>query len=183
MLGEPAHDPPMHADPWGMRFALRAALAVCVLSLVGATGAPSVPKPQTASSYPTLEAARDSVVAMVARVVTLPSAQVRATPCRSDYWCSPDSAAGYVVRIPLKEGPECRADVLGEALTKGGWTPDYHCSADGTDGTVMGYRRNDYLCVVEGRWNGGDDMDTTWVVTSCELIVTCVPSRERDHPK
>jgi hypothetical protein len=48
---------------------------------------------------------------------------------------------------------------------------------------MMGYRRNNYLCVVQGRWNGGDDMDTTWVVTSCELIVTCVPSREGDQPK
>jgi hypothetical protein len=166
-----------------MRFPLRAAAAVCVLSLVGAKGAVPEPKPKTASAYATLEAARDSVVAMVARTVTLPPRQISAAPCRFGYWYLPDSAAGYVVRVPLKEGPECRADLLGEALTRAGWTPDYHYSADGTDGTMMGYRRNNYLCVVEGRWNGGDDMDTTWVVTSCELIVTCVPSREGDQPK
>jgi len=166
-----------------MRLALKAAVVVCALSLAGATGAAAVPKPQTALSYPTLEAARDSVVAMVARTVALPSAQVGATPCRFGYWYLPDSAAGYVVRVPLKEGPECRADLLGEVLTKAGWTPDYSYSADGTDGTLMGYVRNNYLCVVEGRWSGGDDMDTTWVVTSCELIVTCVPFREGDHPK
>ena len=79
-----------------MRFPLRAAAAVCVLSLVGAKGAVPEPKPKTASAYATLEAARDSVVAMVARTVTLPPRQISAAPCRFGYWYLPDSAAGYV---------------------------------------------------------------------------------------
>ncbi len=52
------------------------------------------------------------------------------------------------------------------ALTRGagaGWTPLYHYSADGPDGTDMGYQRGTVRCLVEQSWDGGDDSDTTYV--------------------
>jgi len=169
-----------------MRSALRVtAAAACTLWLLGA-GSASAPKTkrEPASQYPSLEAVRDSVLALVRRTVApLPPKQVVAAPSHFNYWSPPDSVAGYTVRVALKEGPECRADLVGEALMKAGWTPNYQFSADGTDGTAMGYVMKNYFCEVRGRWDGGDDMDTTYVVTSCELIVTCVPWREEDRPK
>jgi hypothetical protein len=45
----------------------------------------------------------------------------------------------------------------------------------------MGLVSRRYLCVVEAQWDGGDDVDTTYVpVPWCTLTVTCVPRRLDD---
>lgn len=70
---------------------------------------------------------------------------------------------------------------IGNALTSAGWGHQDGYSADGPDGTVMGFRTGKFLAVVEGRWDGGDDSDTTYVpAPGCELTVTCVPRRSED---
>ena len=48
-------------------------------------------------------------------------------------------------------------------LAARGWNDRTLISADGPDGTVLGVRRGGVLCRVEGRWDGGDDSDTTYV--------------------
>jgi hypothetical protein len=56
-------------------------------------------------------------------------------------------------------------------------------SADGPDGSDIGYSREGILCVVEGRWDGGDDSDPT--VTpgpEFDVFVTCAPLRADDQP-
>ena len=52
-----------------------------------------------------------------------------------------------------------------------GWRENTIYSADGPDGTVVGMHNGSMLCIVEGRWDGGDDSDTT-VARSDTLDVT-----------
>jgi hypothetical protein len=56
-------------------------------------------------------------------------------------------------------------------------------SADGPDGSDIGYSRDGLLCVIEGRWDGGDDTDPTVVPgPDFDVFVTCAPLRADDHP-
>lgn len=56
-------------------------------------------------------------------------------------------------------------------------------SADGPDGSDLGYSRDGLLCVVEGRWDGGDDSDPTLIPgPEFDVFVTCAPLRADDQP-
>ena len=91
---------------------------------------------------------------------------------------------GYAVHVVVTDTSSCRVEEVGQALATAGWMPSYGYSADGPDGTVMGYVTKHYLCVVEGSWDGGDGSDSTYVpAPGCKVTVTCVPRREDDLPK
>jgi hypothetical protein len=56
-------------------------------------------------------------------------------------------------------------------------------SADGPDGSDLGYSRKGLLCVIEGRWDGGDDSDPTVIPgPDFNVFVTCAPLRADDQP-
>ena len=56
-------------------------------------------------------------------------------------------------------------------------------SGDGPDGSDLGYSRNGVLCVIEGRWDGGDDIDRTVIPgPDFDVFVTCAPLRADDQP-
>jgi len=56
-------------------------------------------------------------------------------------------------------------------------------SADGPDGSDIGYSRDGLLCVIEGRWDGGDDSDPTVIPgPDFDVFVTCAPLRADDQP-
>ena len=56
-------------------------------------------------------------------------------------------------------------------------------SADGPDGSDLGYSRDGLLCVIEGRWDGGDDSDPTVIPgPEFDVFVTCAPLRADDQP-
>jgi len=47
-------------------------------------------------------------------------------------------------------------------------------SADGPDGTVQSVHHAGVTCLVEGRWDGGDDSDTTYVPSdTVEVRLAC----------
>lgn len=76
-------------------------------------------------------------------------------------------------------------EALDAAFTTKGWTPDLEHSADGPDGSAMGFRRRDMLCLVMGRWSGHDDEDTVArppreEEDRYELIVEC--ARDAANP-
>jgi hypothetical protein len=77
---------------------------------------------------------------------------------------------------------------LFEAMEKGfqeaGWTPmEATYSADGPDGSDLGYSRDGLLCVIEGRWDGGDDSDPSVIPgPEFDVFVTCAPLRADDQP-
>jgi hypothetical protein len=56
-------------------------------------------------------------------------------------------------------------------------------SADGPDGSDIGYSRDGLMCVIEGRWDGGDDSDPTIIPgPEFDVFVTCAPLRVDDQP-
>jgi len=69
--------------------------------------------------------------------------------------------------------------LLEQYFERAGWKSDEECSADGPDGTVWGVRRGGVRCLVEGRWEGGDDSDTTAVPSpEYDVTVDCLPDRK-----
>lgn len=144
---------------------------------------PEAPAPMPSIEYRSLEAVRDSVLAMVRRNTPRgdTAIHVSAGPTRFKYWYLPDSASGYVVRVTVTDTTFCLVEEVARALTAAGWAPHSGYSADGTDGTVMGFETAKYVCILEGRWDGGDDSDTTYVpAPGCEMTATCVPRRKDD---
>lgn len=62
---------------------------------------------------------------------------------------------------------------------RAGWTSDGECAADGPDGTLWGVRRGGVRCLVDGRWEGGDDSDTTYVPRpEYDVTVDCLVDRK-----
>jgi len=62
-----------------------------------------------------------------------------------------------------------------ETLKSEGWQPGI-ASGDGPDGTFYALVKDDVICLVRGRWDGGDDMDTTYVRSDVyQIIVICAP--------
>jgi hypothetical protein len=65
-------------------------------------------------------------------------------------------------------------DTVMRAFVARGWSDRTMVSADGPDGTVQGVHRAGVTCVVEGRWDGGDDSDTTYVPSdTIEVRLAC----------
>lgn len=53
--------------------------------------------------------------------------------------------------------------VAHQKLQEMGWQEDIEYSADGPDGTTFAMRKDGILCFVEGRWDGGDGSDPSYV--------------------
>jgi hypothetical protein len=141
---------------------------------------------QPTVDYPSFGIARDSIGAIVRRTVNPaePAIRVNGGPVRFKYWYAADSVDGWAFHIVVTDTSECPDSRVESALQAAGWAPAYGYSADGTDGSVMGFVTKRFLCVVNGQWDGGDDSDSTYVPQpGCEVTVTCVPRREDDVPK
>ena len=161
------------------------------------TLAACAPKPQDAAvrqdppappAEPTsLEGLRDSVLSMVRGSVTPEdtTVHIHVEPTEFHYWYVPDSASGYAVHAHVtRDSTTCLLGEMERALSARGWSMHHGYTADGPDGSAMGFVKNRYLCVVEGSWDGGDDSDPAYVpAIGCEMTVTCVPRREGDEPK
>lgn len=52
---------------------------------------------------------------------------------------------------------------LYDALQASGWSPIVRFQADGPDGSLVGFSRDGVACLVRGKWDGGDDSDSTYV--------------------
>jgi hypothetical protein len=173
---EPAHPP--------------AAGRIAVMGAMTEAGraAPVLPEPAhadsvSAVSYPSLEAARDTVEMLLRRTVDLADTAVHVSrdTVTFAYWYAKSIGRGWVVKVVVNDTSGCPVDPLESALLARGWVMAYGYSADGTDGTVLGLRSRDILCVIEGRWDGGDATDSTYVpAPGCTVTATCVPLRKDD---
>jgi hypothetical protein len=67
-----------------------------------------------------------------------------------------------------------------QKLQDAGWEEDIEYSADGPDGTTFGMRKDGILCFVEGRWNGGDGSDPSYVPPD-DYTVTIQCTRASDR--
>jgi len=64
-----------------------------------------------------------------------------------------------------------------ELLTGKGWLELPEHSADGPDGTRFALSSGGVICSVWGRWDGGDDTDSTYVASDVyQVIVRLMPS-------
>jgi hypothetical protein len=88
-----------------------------------------------------------------------------------------DSAGRYACRVAAighVTQPYAPVDSLMRWLKDRGWIDQTTISADGTDGTVQGVHRRGVTCLVEGRWDGGDPTDTTYVPSdTIEVHLAC----------
>lgn len=76
-------------------------------------------------------------------------------------WGTPRTGCRLVAKGLFKElrneaGPVAALDT---SFVHHGWRQDLRYGADGPDGSDIGMRLRDMLCLVAGRWNGGDDED------------------------
>jgi hypothetical protein len=146
---------------------------------------PEPPRPEPTAHYPSLEAARDAIEAMLRHAVSPADTAIRFSreAVTFDYRWAKGSARGLAIRVVVNDTTTCPHDQLMESLRAAGWVDDWNYSADGPDGGVMGLVCRRFLCVVEGRWDGGDPTDTTYVPPpGCEAKATVVPRRLDDVP-
>jgi hypothetical protein len=64
------------------------------------------------------------------------------------------TSRGLFSALPQSSEP---VGLVGAAFKRRGWRQDLRYEADGPDGSAMGLRRRDMLCLVVGRWNADDD--------------------------
>lgn len=76
-------------------------------------------------------------------------------------------------------------EAMEQAFRDAAWTSmEATYSADGPDGSDLGFSRDPLLCVIEGRWDGGDDSDPTVIPgPDFDVFVTCAPRRADDQPQ
>src|SRR5256885_2492378 len=133
-----------------------------------------------AASIPaSVSEACDSAAVVIRRTLSLPvnrkDGDYHDTPRRTPRNGCRLNAQGSFDSLPEESaGP---VDLVSDAFVRRGWRPDLRLSADGPDGSDTGMRRRDILCLVTGRWEGGDDSDTTSAVTPeqkvYQIIVEC----------
>ena len=175
----------------GQRAAVGGVAVALLIGVLAASGRAYEDRaPEPTAEYPTLEAARDSVGAMIQRVVGATAnpkgeaVQLSRARARFKYWYAGDSTDAWVYRIVVTDASECPLLPLERALGDAGWTAHHAYIADGPDGGVMGFVSKRHFCVVEGRWDGGDDSDSTYVPKpGCQVTVTCVARRMDDVPR
>jgi hypothetical protein len=72
-------------------------------------------------------------------------------------------------------------DTVLRGFTARGWSDRTMLAADGPDGTVQGVHRGGVTCLLEGRWDGGDDSDSTYVPSdTIEVRVACTRTIRAD---
>ena len=160
------------------------AMAAAGIAPSGASGETWPPEPTV--RYASLEAARDSIGAMVHRCVSRADTAIHVSrePVTFEYLYAKATARGWAFHITVNDTSVCPNEDIQDALTDAGWVESFGYSADGTDGSNMGYLSQNFFCLVEGQWDGGDDTDESYVPTpGCKVTVTCVPRRQDDTPR
>jgi len=71
-------------------------------------------------------------------------------------------------------GRSCPGDSICQHLSKRGWKQEPRYSADGHDGTFFTFSKDGIWCFVRGFWDGGDDVDTTYVPRDAyQFVILC----------
>jgi len=91
--------------------------------------------------YPSFEIARDSIGAITRRSVKPNQRTVRLSggPARFKYLFAADSVDGWAFHVTVADTSECPDSRIEDALQAAGWAWADGYSADGTDGSVMGF--------------------------------------------
>ena len=144
---------------------------------------PSEAPREPTAEYASLEAVRDTIAAIVrsAAGVADTAIHLRREPVQFKYHFAAGFGAGWAFHIVVNDTSACPNERVRDALSADGWIQDYDYTADGPDGEDMAFVTRRYLCVIEAQWDGGDDVDTTYVPRpGCQVTVTCVLRRADD---
>jgi hypothetical protein len=70
-------------------------------------------------------------------------------------------------------------DRVADTLMARGWTQGTDYGADGSDGTMLGLEKDGLFCLMEGRWDGGDESDSTVVPLDLyQMTILCTTLTE-----
>ena len=166
---------------------MKTALSITVLAITMAVAgaAAGTWPPEPTAHYASLEAARDSIGLIISHSVDLGDTAIHVSreQVNFDYLYAKGKAKGWAFHVVVNDTTECPNEAIEQALVDAGWVESFGYSADGADGSDMGYLSRNYFCLVEGSWQGGDESDDTYVPPpGCKVTVTCVPRREDDIP-
>ena len=143
-------------------------------------------QPESKVKYASLEAARDSIGAIVSRCYSHADTAVHVSreAVTFEYLYAKGTAKGWATHITVTDTTACPFPVVEKGLLDAGWVEMFGYMADGADGGNMGYLSKNFFCLVEATWDGGDDSDPSYVpAPGCKVTVTCVPRRMDDVPK
>lgn len=104
-----------------------------------------------------------------------------AVPFDSLWHGSSERWACRVLAAGRTRSEQFSVDSVRRGFTARGWSDRTMISADGPDGTVQGVHRGGVTCLLEGRWDGGDDSDSTYVPSdTIEVRVACTRTVRAD---
>jgi hypothetical protein len=149
-----------------------------------ATGGPPLLSGVPTAAYASLEAARDSIGAIVSRSFSHADTSIHVSreAVTFDYVYAKTKTPGWAFHVVVTD-TSCPFMSIQKALTAAGWVEHYGYTADGADGSNAGFLCLNFFCLVEGTWQGEDGSDSTFVPEpGCQVVVTCVPRREDDFP-
>jgi hypothetical protein len=135
-------------------------------------------------AYASLAAARDSIGAIVSKSYSHADTAIHVSreAATFEYIYAKTKASGWAFHVVVTD-TSCPFTAIQKALTAAGWVEHYGYTADGADGSNVGFVCLNFFCLVEGTWQGEDDTDPTFVPEpGCQVVVTCVPRREDDFP-
>jgi hypothetical protein len=122
-------------------------------------------------------AAADSIYAMLARETRLTPHRSRGEVNSIFRFCARPAARIHFAWRADRPGLDPFA-IVDRELPRMGWKLDEATRADGPDGTVYAFTRGKLLCVVEGRWDGGLDDDSTAVIDPGRSLLVDVASAD-----
>jgi hypothetical protein len=161
------------------------ALAALCGELTTAHGSSTGVDPRRFANDRAVLAARDSVEAMTRRATApaRPAIRMRTERASFDYLYAKARGWGWAVHVDVADTSACPNTALEQAFAAAGWTRMDTYQADGPDGEMFAFASPRVLCVVDARWDGGDDSDSTVVPDpGCTVTITCVPRRDDDVP-
>lgn len=166
----------------GLAFGLLLGAACSRGQRSGATAPPSIPPPD-----PRVDpAAQSACLAGDTLLRRVPGTTVRwapAVPFDSLWHGSSDRWACHLAAVGRVPATYAEIDSLVMWLKARGWVDSTTLSADGPDGTIQGVRRAGVTCLVEGRWDGGDDADPAAVRSdTTEVHLACTRTLAADLP-
>jgi len=122
--------------------------------------------------------AADSIYALLARATRGHPRRARGEINSIYLWCErPAARVELAWRTDTQEPPD-PFKILDRELPRMGWRLDPSSGADGPDGTVYAFFRGKLICVVEGRWDGGLDDDSTAVIDPGRSLLVDVGSAD-----
>jgi len=71
-------------------------------------------------------------------------------------------------------------NVIFNLLSDNGYSQYLEYSSDGPEGTTFSLTKDDNWCIVKGRWDGGDDSDSTYIPSDSYQVIVLYGKLKKD---